>query len=83
MTTGIEVFLRVKEMSGRNFGPRPRIALGEIAASLSVSPDALLVLLKELQNRGLVVIHTGKIPTVSLSSYGVREDEATGGFGSE
>lgn len=83
MVTSVEVFNKIKEMSKRTFGSRPRISLTDIAADLPVSPDQLLVLLKELENRRLIDIHKAQVTTVSLTSYGVNEENPTGGLRSE
>jgi hypothetical protein len=83
MITSVEVFGKIKEMNTRTFGSRNRILISEIADELPVPSDTLLVLLTELQNRGLIIIHKTPIATVSLTNYGVKEDTPPGGLDSE
>jgi Mn-dependent DtxR family transcriptional regulator len=82
MITSTEVFGKIKEMSKRTYGAQNRILLHDIADALSISSDLLLVMVIELQNRGLIIIHKTSIVSVSLTNYGVQEDNPPGGFNS-
>ncbi len=82
MITSVEIFRTIKEMSQRMLSSRPRILLTDMAAALDVSPDTILVLLAELENRGLVQIHKTTIVSVSLTSYGVNQEIVSGGLDS-
>jgi Mn-dependent DtxR family transcriptional regulator len=80
MVTGVDVFNKIKELSTRTLSPNPRILLSDIAAELTVSQNALLVLLAELENRGLIKMHKGQVTTVSLTNYGAGEADPPGGL---
>lgn len=80
MVTSAEVFKQIKEMERKTLHEHRRILLSEMAEALSVSQNDLLVLLVELENRGLVKIHKIPIASVSLTDYGMREEEASGGL---
>lgn len=82
MITSVEVFNKMRDMSQRTFGTRPRILLSDLAKELSIEQDVVLVLAAELENRGLINIHKTNIVSVSLTSYGVSEESPTGGFNS-
>lgn len=83
MITSAEIFSAVKRMSQRTLGTRPRLLLTDIATSLGVSPDIILVLLVELENRGLVQIHKATVVSVSLTNYGVSQENVSGGLNSQ
>lgn len=70
-------------MSQRTLNPSHRIFLQDIAEELCVSSDPLLVLLTELENRGLIKIHHTAVVAVSLTQYGATHDNPPGGFKSE
>ena len=82
MLTGVDVFNKIKELSQRTLSANPRILLTDIAAGLDISQDALLVLLVELESRGLIKTHRGRVISVSLSNYGVDETSPPSGFAS-
>lgn len=83
MISSVVVFRSVKEMSQKTLSNRPRILLADIADSLSVSPDIILLLLVELENRGLVQIHKTTVVSVSLTNYGVSQENVSGGLNSQ
>ncbi|MGC4234700.1 MAG: hypothetical protein QM594_17090 [Niabella sp.] len=83
MITSVEVFKHIKAWSLKTLNRRQRIILQELSTSLSVSGDSLLVLLIELENRGLIKIHRESIISVSLTNYGVEQHNPPGGIGSE
>lgn len=53
---------------------RHRILLNDIAAEFSISEDALLKMLSELEEAGLVKIYRSDIAAVSLTSYGLVQE---------
>ena len=77
--TSVEVFNEIKTLSKRTLNQRPRILMKDILVQPPLSQDALFLLLVELENRGLVIIHKTDIVAVSLSNYGVQEDDPAGG----
>lgn len=83
MITSVEVFKLIKQVSRRTVNPQHRILLDDILSEFSIPEDTVLVLLVELQNRGLILIHHSIVPTVSLTSYGSTTDAPPGGFTSE
>jgi hypothetical protein len=83
MATSENVFERIKEMSLRTLNPHPRILVKDIIAELSMPQDSLLVLLVELENRGLIKIHHTDIASVSLTRYGIIHHNPPGGINSE
>ena len=83
MITSVEVFKLIKQVSRRTVNPLHRILLDDILSEFSISEDAVLVLLAELQNRGLILIHHSVVPTVSLTNYGSSTDAPPGGFTSQ
>lgn len=82
MNTSVEVFGKLRDMSQRRYNAYQRILLHEIARELGMSKDRLLVLLTELENRGLVCIHKTAIASVSLTNYGATEKDPLGGLDS-
>jgi DNA-binding MarR family transcriptional regulator len=83
MITSTEVFKQIRSMSLKTLNPKHRILIRDIATELGVEPDALLVLLAELNNRGLIRLHHTTIASVSLTDYGVGQDNPPGGLKSE
>lgn len=83
MITSVEIFNFIKQLSKRTVNPQQRILLDDLFSEFSISEDAVLVLLVELQNRGLIHIHDAMVPTVSLTGYGTATDAPPGGFTSE
>jgi hypothetical protein len=83
MTTSIEIFQSIKYLSRQTFNPCRRLHINDLTETCSVPKDALLVLLVELQNRGLIKINHTKIITVHLTPYGILQNSVTGGLNSE
>ncbi|WP_114791021.1 hypothetical protein [Niabella yanshanensis] len=83
MTTSIEIFQSIKHLSRQTFNPCRRLNINDLTETCSVSKDKLLVLLVELENRGLIKINHTKIITVHLTPYGILQDAVTGGLNSE
>lgn len=81
--TSVEVFKLIKQLSRRTLGTHQRILLSEIASELLITQDKLLVLLIELENRGLVKIHKTRVLSVSITDYGHANETPPGGLGSE
>lgn len=77
------MFKLIKQISKRTVNPQHRILLDDIFSEFSIPEDTVLVLLVELQNRGLVVIHDSLVPSISLTVYGSATDSPPGGFTSE
>lgn len=82
MATSVEVFDKIRQMSQRTLNQQHRILLHEIAEELSLSNDTVLVLLTELQNRGLIRIHQTTVASVSLTNYGTNNENPPGGLNS-
>ena len=80
--TSVEVFNEIKKLSKRTLNQRPRILMKDIITQLPISQDALFLLLVELENRGLISIHKTDIISVSLSNYGLQEEQPPGGIDS-
>ncbi len=78
MITSIEILSKIRKMSTKTLNPLHRILVGDIAAEMAISQDALLVLLIELENRGLVKIYKTKIASISLTNYGNQESPPSG-----
>jgi DNA-binding MarR family transcriptional regulator len=74
MSTAAQVFDKMKDWSKKTLNFRHRILLNDIAAELSISQDSLLGLLTELENAGLVKIYRTDVASVSLTSYGVAQE---------
>jgi len=74
------VFQKIKTMSRKTLDPHHRLLLKELSAELRISQDTLLVLLVELENRGLVQLHRTGLVSVSLSNYGGTQEKTTGGL---
>lgn len=83
MITSVEVFNKIKAMSLRTLNPRHRILLDDIYQEIPVPKDRLLVLLVELENRGLIKIFNTTVASVSLTNYGNANNDPPGGYGSE
>ena len=83
MATSENVFERIKEMSLRTFNPHHRILVKDIIAEFLMPQDSLLVLLVELENRGLIKIHHTDVASVSLTRYGAAHHNPPGGINSE
>lgn len=83
MVTSERVFERIREMSVRTLNPYHRIMVKDITTEFSIPQDALLVLLIELENRGLIKIHHTMIASVSLTSYGATHHNPPGGISSD
>lgn len=81
--TSVEVFRKIKELSRRTMKANHRILLSDIATGMDLSHDSLLVMLVELENRGLVRIFKTMVLSVSLTSYGISQDDPPSGLGSE
>lgn len=80
MITSVEIFRTVKQMSKRTLGPRPRVLLGDMTRVLGIPADTILLLLTELEDRGLVEVHGTTTVSVSLTSYGVTQESVSGGL---
>lgn len=78
LITGVEVFKKIREMSTKTLNPHHRILLSDIVSQMRISNDSLLVLLTELENRGLITFHKSKIASVSLTLYGNQENPPAG-----
>lgn len=83
MTTSVEVLEKIRELSKRTLNPQHRILLSDICAAVSVPKDSLLVLLIELENRGLIKIYSTAIASVSLTRYGNEKHNPPEGINSE
>lgn len=83
MATSGEVFRKIKEMSQRTYSPQHRILLKDISSELVISYDTLLVLLTELKDRGVIRIHKTAVVSVSLTNYGINNEEPPTGYNSE
>lgn len=83
MLTSIDIFNTIKVLSTRTLNPCQRILFSELAANSSLQGDGLLVVLLELENRGLVKIHHSTIKAVSLTLYSSLQSTVTGGLNSE
>ena len=70
-------------MSVRTLNPYHRILVKDITTEFSIPQDALLVLLIELENRGLIKIHHTLVASVSLTSYGAMHHNPPGGISSD
>lgn len=82
-TTSVEVFQKIKELSRRTANANHRILVSEIGASLNLSQDSLLVLLTELENRGLIRLYKTMVFSVSLTNYGMSQNDPPPGIDSE
>lgn len=80
MVTSMNVFDYIKALSSKKVNPQIRIRLSEVLAGFPVQKEKILVLLAELENRGLINIHRETIPSVSLTKYGVQNDSPAGGI---
>ncbi|MCD6063342.1 MAG: hypothetical protein K0R82_1253 [Flavipsychrobacter sp.] len=80
MATAEEVYKKIGELSERMLNQKPRVLLRDIAGELSISQNELLVLLAELENRGLIKIHRTAIASVSLTNYSLDLGEPSGGL---
>ena len=83
MAKSEEVFEKIREMNECTLNPHRSVLLSEIASKLLLEQDSLLVLLTELQNRGLVKIHNGTVVSVSLTHYGAAHKNPPGGLNSD
>lgn len=83
MITSVEVFKKIRAISERTLNPRHRVLLNDILAEALIPQDSLLVLLIELENRGLVKIHNTTVISVSLTNYGITLEDPLGGLNSE
>lgn len=70
-----EVFEKIKKMSKKTYNTQHRILLTDIAVELNTSPDKLLLHLVELEDAGFVSVHNTKVVSVSLTKYGLSQDE--------
>lgn len=82
MITSVDVFKEIKLLSVRKLNPRHHIAFEALLPALTISKDSLLVLLIELENRGLIKVHRSGIISVSLTDYGAVHDNPPGGIDS-
>jgi len=80
MITSVEIFRKIKVMSRKTLNPNHRILLSDIVSEIHVPQDSLLVLLVELENRGLIKIHKTTIVSVSLTNYGIGQEDPTSGL---
>jgi len=80
MITSVEVFTKIKVMSRKTLNPNHRILLSDIVSEIHVPQDSLLVLLVELENRGLIKIHKTTIVSVSLTNYGIGQETPPSGL---
>lgn len=84
MITSVEVFKKIRAISERTLNSRHRILLNDLLAEILIPQDSLLVLLIELENRGLVKIHNTTVVSVSLTNYGITLlEDPLGGLNSE
>lgn len=83
MVTSVEVFQKIRELSKKTLNPRHRILLNDICSEISIPTDSLLVLLIELENRGLIKIFNTTVTSVSLTDYGNEHNTPPGGMNSE
>jgi len=83
MITSVEVFKKIKTISARTLNPRQRILLHDILSEMFITQNSLVVLLIELENRGLVKIHHTTVVSVSLTNYGITQEDPLGGLNSE
>lgn len=74
MSTAAQVFSKIKDLSKKTLNSRHRILLSDIVAELSISQDILLGLLSELEKANLVKIYRTDIPSVSLTSSGLAQE---------
>jgi Mn-dependent DtxR family transcriptional regulator len=74
MCTVTQVFDKMKDWSKKTLNSRHRILLNDMATELSISQELLMGLLRELENAGLVKIHKSEIAAVSLTSYGLTQE---------
>lgn len=80
MTTSKDVFDYVKLLSAKTVNAQIRIRLSEVLSAFPVSAEKVLVLLAELENRRLIDIHRGVIPSISLTRYGIHNNNPGGGL---
>jgi len=80
MITSVEIFRKIKVMSRKTLNPNHRILLSDIVSEIHVPQDFLLVLLIELENRGLIKIHKTTIVSVSLTNYGIGQENPPSGL---
>lgn len=83
MITSTEVFNKIKAMSLRTLNPQHRILLDDLHQEIQIHKDTLLVLLIELENRGLIKIYNSTVASVSLTNYGNTNSDPPGGYNSE
>jgi len=81
--TSIEVFRKIKAMSRKTLNPNRRILLTDMMNEIPVPQNSLLVLLIELEDRGLIKIHKTTIVSVSLTNYGIDQENPPGRFSSQ
>lgn len=82
MLTSTEVFKHIKTESLKMVNPQIRIRLSEVLSAFPISKEEVLVLLTELENRRLIDIHRGAIPSVSLTKYGSLNERPAEGLNS-
>lgn len=80
MVTSIHVFDYIKSLSLKTVNPQIRIRLSEILSGFPIQKEAVLVLLKELENRRLINIHRQAVPSISLTGYGTQNNHPPGGL---
>ncbi|HTG56093.1 MAG TPA: hypothetical protein VL943_07495 [Niabella sp.] len=80
MITSKEVFDYIKSLSAKTVNPQIRIRLSDILSGFTIPGEKVLVLLTELENRRLIDIHRGSIPSISLTRYGFQNDYPDGGL---
>lgn len=80
MITSKEVFDFIKLLSAKTVNPQIRIRLSDVLSGFTIPGEKIIVLLAELENRRLINIHRGSIPTISLTSYGIHNNNPGGGL---
>jgi hypothetical protein len=74
MITATQVFDKMKKWSKKTLNSRHRLLLDDLAAEMSIPNDSLMGLLSELESAGLVKIYKSDVATVSLTSYGLTQE---------
>ena len=80
MITSVDVFKKIKAISRETLNPNRRILLSDMVNEIALPQDSLLVLLIELEDRGLIKIHKTPIVSISLTSYGIDQENPPSGF---
>lgn len=81
--TSVEVFRRIKALSRRTADANHRIMISDVAADMNISQDSLLVMLTELENRGLIRLFKTMLLSLSLTNYGMSQNDPPSGIDSE